>query len=90
MEVLNVVAMEQTPMSKQTTVLHNAIIAVIAGACLLLPIMSVVRADAGVTRPPGNPYAAGRVSTCLSGGDRWMPRELKPVRGRYFHGDNGG
>jgi hypothetical protein len=82
--------MEETIVSKQTNSLRNAVIALTAAVSLSLAAMSVGRAEGGITSPPGNPYAAGRQSTYWSGGDRWMPRELKPIRGRYFHGDNGG
>ncbi len=76
-------------MSKQPNVLRNAIIALIAAGSLSLPV-SAARAESGVTSPPGPVYGTMRQSVYWSGGNPWMPRELKPVRGRYFHGDNGG
>lgn len=77
-------------MSKYVAPLCNAAIAGIVAASLSLATASVAGAEAGVTSPPGNPYGTIRQSTYWSGGNPWMPRELKPVRGRYFHGDNGG
>ena len=77
-------------MSKQTNVLRNAIIALIAAVSLSLPMVSAAHAESGVTSPPGPAYGTMRPSVYWSGGNPWMPRELKPVRGRYFHGDNGG